>query len=95
MLYALSGAAWTAGSVFFGLWLIPMGMFALGTGRMPRLLGWALLVGGVGHVLSALLAPAPALAPIGAALAYLATVGELWTIGYLLRVGIRPPRAGV
>lgn len=95
MLYSLSGAAWTVGSVFFGLWLIPMGMFALGTGRMPRLLGWALLVGGVGYVLSALLAPAPDLAPIGAALAYLATVGELWMIGYLLSVGIRPPRAGV
>lgn len=89
LLYALSGAAWKTGGVFFGLWLIPMGMFALGTRRMPRVLGWALIVGGVGYVLGALLAVVPALAPIGEGLAYLATVGELWMIGYLLSVGIR------
>jgi hypothetical protein len=89
LLYALSGAAWTTGGVFFGLWLIPMGMFALGTRRMPRILGWALIVGGVGYVLGALLAVVPALAAIGEGLAYLATVGELWMIGYLLSVGIR------
>lgn len=92
LLYALSGAAWTAGGLFFGLWLIPMGMFALATRRMPRALGWALVVGGVGYALGAVLAPVPVLAPIGEALAYLATVGELWMIGYLLSVGIRPTR---
>lgn len=34
----------------------------------------------------------PALAPLAEALAYLATVGELWMVGYLLAVGIRPAR---
>jgi hypothetical protein len=92
LLYALSAAAWQAGAVFFGLWLVPMGIFAVSTHRMPRVLGWALIVGGVGYVLSALLAIVPALAPFGEALAYLATVGEFWIIGYLLSVGIRPPR---
>jgi hypothetical protein len=90
LLYALSGAAWDAGRVFFGLWLIPMGVFALSTRRMPGVLGWALVVGGAGYVLGALLGAVPALAPVGEALSFLATVGELWMVGYLLSVGIRP-----
>jgi hypothetical protein len=60
---------------------------------MPRVLGWTLIVGGIGYVLSALLVVVPALAPLGEALALLATVGELWIVGYLLSVGIRPARA--
>ena len=75
--------------MFFGLWLIPMGWFAIATGRMPKVLGWLLIVGGVGYVLSALLTPVPELDVAVDALAYLATVGELWMIGYLLSVGIR------
>lgn len=93
LMFELSDAAWTAGAVFFGLWLIPMGAFVLGTRRMPLVLGWALVIGGAGYVLSALLTPIPSLAPVGEALAYLATVGELWMIGYLLTVGIRPATA--
>jgi hypothetical protein len=93
LLAGLSGAAWQVGALFFGLWLVPMGVFALSTGRMPRVLGWALIVGGIGYVLSALLVVVPALAPLGEALALLATVGELWIVGYLLSVGIRPARA--
>lgn len=89
LLYGLSDASWSVGNVFFGLWLIPMGWFAISTGRMPKLLGWLLVVGGVGYVVSALLGPVPALGALADALAYLATVGELWMIGYLLTVGIR------
>lgn len=90
LLHGLSAAAWEGGAVFFGLWLLPMGAFALATGRMPRALGWALIVGGVGYVLGTLLGAWAALAPVREALAYLATVGELWMVGYLLFVGIRP-----
>lgn len=89
LMYALSDASWAVGNVFFGLWLIPMGWFAIATGRMPNVLGWLLIVGGVGYVLSALLAPVSEVALVADALAYLATVGELWMIGYLLTVGIR------
>jgi len=95
LLYALSAAAWRAGAVFFGLWLVPMGIFAVSTRRMPRVLGWVLIAGGIGYVMSALLAIEPALAPFGEALAYLATIGELWIVGYLLSVGIRAPRPTV
>lgn len=92
LLYALSDASWDVGNLFFGLWLIPMGWFALATGRMPKVLGWALVVGGIGYVAAALLGPVPALAFIAEPLGYLATVGELWMVGYLLVVGIRPSR---
>ena len=59
-------------------------------GWMPRALGWILVGGGIGYVLSAFvgyLAPgAPALAD---ALTDPATVGEFWMIGYLLVRGVR------
>jgi len=91
LLYALSSACWTVGAIFFGLWLIPMGWFVLATRRMPRPLGWLLVAGGVGYVLGALLSVvAPALQAIADLLPLLATVGELWMIGYLLIRGIRP-----
>lgn len=95
LLHSASAALWAGGKVFFGLWLVPMGMFALTTRRMPRALGWALVLGGAGYVLGALLGAVASLAPIGEALSYLATVGELWMVGYLLSVGIRPARLAV
>ena len=57
---------------------------------MPRLLGWVLIVGGAGYVLSAFVAY---LAPdfgirYGALLTFPATVGEFWMIGYLLVRGV-------
>ncbi len=81
--------------MFFGLWLIPMGWAAVVTGRFPRVLGWVLIVGGVGYVLSALvgygLVDAPSLLVDG--LAFPATIGEFWMLGYLLIRGIRPEPA--
>ncbi len=92
LLYQLSSDSWGVGALFFGLWLIPMGWAAVVTGRFPRVLGWVLVVGGVGYLLSALigyaLADAPSLLVDG--LAFPATIGELWMIGYLLIRGIRP-----
>jgi hypothetical protein len=92
LLYTLSGAAWTFGNVFFGLWLIPMGWFAISTLRWPRPLGWFLVAGGVGSVIGAFVGVvAPELAStLGNALPLPATVGELWMVGYLLSFGIRP-----
>lgn len=91
LLYTLSGASWAVGNIFFGLWLVPMGWFAISTGRMPRVLGWALVVGGVAYVVSALLAVAgPSFTGWVNVLALAATVGELWIIGYLFVRGIRP-----
>jgi hypothetical protein len=90
LLYKLSGSAWGVGAVFFGLWLIPMGWVAATSGRFPRPLGWILIAGGVGYILSALVGHGWAAAPraLVSALSMPATVGEFWMIGYLLVRGI-------
>src|SRR4051794_7568676 len=89
MLYDLNAAAWNAAGLFFGLWLIPMGWLTLRSGSMPRVLGWILVVGGVGGVLSPFVS---ALAPDASGLADvlpLAVIpGEVWIIGYLLIKGM-------
>ncbi|HMO10213.1 MAG TPA: DUF4386 family protein, partial [Actinotalea sp.] len=70
---------------------IPMGHAARTSGRMPAVLGWLLVGGGAGYVLSAFVdlgvAGAPAWLVDGLTLP--ATVGEFWMIGYLLAVGVR------
>ncbi|GIG55624.1 DUF4386 domain-containing protein [Demequina activiva] len=92
VLATLSESSWAMGTIFFGLWLIPMGWAAITTRRFPVVLGWLLVAGGVGYVLSGLLGNGVANAPtwLAEGLAYPATVAEFWMIGYLLIVGIRP-----
>ncbi|RSM68799.1 DUF4386 domain-containing protein [Actinoplanes sp. ATCC 53533] len=85
VLYLVSGHLWTAGGLFFGLWLIPMGWCVLRSGRMPRPLGWVLIGGGVGYVLSPFVAYlVPGAGVLADVLAVPASVGEFWIIGYLL-----------
>jgi hypothetical protein len=89
LLYDLSASALGLGGLFFGLWLIPMGWLVGRSGYMPRPLGWILVGGGVGYLLSVVVA---ALAPNAPGLAYPltvpATIGELWMVGYLLTKGV-------
>ncbi|WP_433366709.1 DUF4386 domain-containing protein [Actinoplanes sp. CA-142083] len=91
-LYLISLNMWIVGALFFGLWLIPMGWCVLRSRWMPRALGWILVVGGVGYVLSPfvfyLAGDAQALFD---AMAYPASVGEFWMVGYLLIRGVRRP----
>ena len=90
LLYVMSGHLWTIGGIFFGLWLIPMGRLARESRWMPSLLGWILMIGGVGYVANALLSYL--LPNAGSALTLLtmpATVGELWMVGYLCTRGVR------
>lgn len=94
LLYELTGAAWSLGGMFFGLWLIPMGWLTWRSAYMPRTLGWVLIVGGVGYVLSTyVIYLAPGLAGSSYALTVPATVGELWMVGHLLWKGVRPEAA--
>jgi hypothetical protein len=93
ILYLVSGHLWTAGGLFFGLWLIPMGWCVLRSERMPRLLGWVLIGGGVGYVVSPFVAYlVPEVGVLADVLAVPASVGEFWIIGYLLirGFGARP-----
>lgn len=85
LLWQLHEAAWDAGGLFFGLWLIPMGLLILDA-NMPRVLGWVLVIGGVAYVISILLKlTIPILAaPLIEALPWFAAIGEFWIIGYLL-----------
>jgi hypothetical protein len=90
VLYLISENTWGVGALFFGLWLIPMGLCVLRTGWMPRALGWILVGGGVGYVLSAFIRYlAPDAQIVAEALAYPASVGEFWMVGYLLVRGVR------
>jgi hypothetical protein len=92
LLYVVSGHLWITGGIFFGLWLIPMGWLARRSGWMPNLMGWILMIGGVGYVMNAILSYA--LSNAGPALELLtapATIGELWMVGYLCLRGVRRP----
>jgi hypothetical protein len=81
--------AWGVGSLFFGLWLIPMGYIIVSSNRMPRWLGFTLIIGGIGYLLSAFLKYAGVTSPLIDTLVIPATVGEFWIVGYLLIFGIR------
>ncbi|MEQ6900349.1 DUF4386 domain-containing protein [Nocardioides sp. YIM 152588] len=92
LLHRLSTDSWGVGALFFGLWLIPMGWGAITSGRFPVVLGWILVAGGLGYVLSAFAGYGLADAPgwLVDVLAFPATIGEFWILGYLLVRGIRP-----
>jgi Domain of unknown function (DUF4386) len=82
--------SWGVGSLFFGLWLIPMGYIVISSQCMPVWLGRVLILGGAGYLLSAFIGY---MGISGAWLEMLvipATVGEFWMIAYLLVFGIRP-----
>ena len=93
LLYQLSSNSWEVGSLFFGLWLIPMGHVATGSGLMPKWLGRILIIGGVGYVLDTFVQYGFADAPswLGDALPLPASLGEFWMIFYLLFKGVRSP----
>jgi len=82
--------AWGVGSLFFGLWLIPMGYIVVSSQRMPLWLGRTLILGGVGYIASAFLSYAGFRFSWVDMLTIPATIGEFWMIGYLLVFGIRP-----
>lgn len=90
LMHELSASFWGVGNLFFGLWLVPMGWCVLRSRTMPRPLGWLLVGGGVGYVLSGfatfLLPDAELLAEV---LVAPASAGELWMVGYLLVVAGR------
>jgi Domain of unknown function (DUF4386) len=92
LLYVVSGHLWTIGGIFFGLWLIPMGWLARRSGWMPSLLGWILMIGGIGYVANALLSYLlPNAGPALDLLTTPATIGELWMVAYLCVRGVRRP----
>lgn len=82
--------AWGVGSLFFGLWLIPMGYIVVSTQRMPVWLGRVLILGGAGYLVSTFISYMGVHGAWVEMLVIPATVGEFWMIAYLLIFGIRP-----
>lgn len=78
--------------IFFALWLVPLGYLVYKSGMFPKVLGVVLIAGGVFYVVDVLAAfLTPDLAEsIHAFLAIPPTVAEVWLLGYLLVVGVRP-----
>jgi Domain of unknown function (DUF4386) len=85
--------AWGVGSLFFGLWLIPMGYIVLSSQRMPLWLGRVLILGGAGYILSTFISYMGVNETWVGMLTIPATVGEFWMIAYLLIFGIRPVKS--
>ncbi|MGB8861059.1 MAG: DUF4386 domain-containing protein [Ilumatobacteraceae bacterium] len=89
LLYRFQGSAWEVGGLFFGLWLLPMGWLVLRSAYLPRPVGWLLLAGGIGYVLSTFVTYLlPEVSGLADALLVPSTLGELWMIGYLLVKGV-------
>jgi hypothetical protein len=82
--------------VFWGLWLLPLGLLVFRSGFLPRLLGVLLMIGGACHVIDAgtqLLVPGvPALSQVTFAFAILAAIGELLFALWLLIKGVNVGR---
>ena len=92
LLHVVGGNLWEVGALFFGLWLIPMGRCVLRSGWLPRALGWVLIAGGVGYLLSAFVRYlVPGGDAVSDALTFPSAVGEFWIVGYLLVYGVRRP----
>jgi len=90
LLSSLVTNAWGVGSLFFGLWLIPLGYIVTSSKRMPIWLGRTLIIGGIGYLISTFISYIGIDNPYVELLVIPATVGEFWMIGYLLIYGIRP-----
>lgn len=90
ILYVASDHLWKVAAMFFGLWLIPMGWLVVRSLWLPRAMGWILIIGGVGYLLSPFVSY---LVPDVDAIAELLTVpsilGEVWIMGHLVIIGAR------
>jgi hypothetical protein len=82
-LFSIHNDIWTVGTLFFGLWLIPMGYLAR-KALMPKALAGFLIIGGAFYLASTFVV---VLFPNQDSLASLmtmpGTIGEFWIIGYL------------
>lgn len=79
-------------SVFWGLWLLPFGYLLLRCGRLPRVLGGLLMLGGVGYlvdIFSELLLPGYAHIAFFDYVHLPAAFGEVGICLWLLLLGIR------
>lgn len=83
-------------TVFWGLWLVPLGLLIIRSRRLPMILGILLILGGIGYVVSfagKIVYPEFRSLPMAGYLALPATFGEIGTCLWLLIFGVRAGRA--
>jgi hypothetical protein len=82
---------YTLNAMFYGPWLLPLGYLVIRSGYFPRVLGWLLVIGGLGYLtllLATFLAPdtgAGAESVLGA----VSGIPELVFMAWLLIRGVR------
>jgi hypothetical protein len=83
-------------SIFFGLWLVPLGYLAYKSGWFPKALGVVLIVGGACYLVDML--AAFLLPDIGKAIhSYVnivSAIAEIWMVAYLLVIGVKMSTPG-
>ena len=88
----LHGVGYLIAQVFFGGWLIPLGYLVVRSGMVPRVIGYALMVGGVGYLLGLVVElVAPSADAAALALGWLGGISEITFLGWLLVRGVRTP----
>lgn len=81
-------------AVFWGLWLLPLGLLALRCGFIPKVFGWLVIASSVGYVLGSFTSLiAPGLASTFATPVFLLELGEPMMILWLVLVGARTKAA--
>jgi hypothetical protein len=86
-------------AVFWGLWLLPLGLLAWRSGFIPKMFGGLVIASGVGYLMGSITALiVPALAPALATPIFVLELGEPMMILWLVLVGARtaprsPPSA--
>ena len=77
-------------AVFWGLWLLPLGLLALRCGFIPKVFGWLVIASGIGYVLGSFTSLiAPGLATAFGTPVFLLELGEPMMILWLVLVGAR------
>lgn len=80
-----------ASELFWGLWLVPLGVLVRHSGYLPRLLGWWLLANGVAYVAQCVVGLAfPTFAPTLSSICAPIQFGEIVFALWLVIMGARP-----
>jgi hypothetical protein len=93
LFYRLHGQGLNIASIFWGLWLFPFGSLVIKSRFLPQLLGWLLILAGLGYVASAFtVLLSPEYQGMVDRVAGVLEFGELPIILWLLIVGARVPK---
>ena len=91
----LHGQGIEVASVFWGLWLFPLGLLVVRSGFVPRILGLLLFVAGAAYLADAFTTfLLPSYARFVGALATVLEIGELPMVLWMFVTALRTPRWG-